>query len=82
MSPRGVIRLTRQIYVLPDLSAPVFVLEGLSYLPPVLSAGYTTRRGAAKETISEILVSDLGDATSSSPFLIASPADGALRGCR
>lgn len=50
----------------------MYVAEGLSYLPPLLSANYAAKRGMAKENISEILVADLGDNTSSSPFLIVS----------
>ncbi|KAK6820973.1 hypothetical protein PG987_015373 [Apiospora arundinis] len=59
------------VYALPDLSKPIYVIEGLCYVPPVLSAGYSARRKSAKETLTEILVADLGDATSSSPYLIA-----------
>ncbi|KAI0473757.1 CPSF A subunit region-domain-containing protein [Xylariaceae sp. FL0804] len=58
------------IYALPDLTKPVYVAEGLSFVPPVLSADYTARRGAARETLKEIVVADLGDNTSSSPYLI------------
>ncbi|KAK8104264.1 CPSF A subunit region [Apiospora kogelbergensis] len=59
------------MYALPDLSKPIYVIEGLCYVPPVLSAGYSARRKNAKETLTEVLVADLGDATSSSPYLIA-----------
>ncbi|KAK9769716.1 putative CPSF A subunit region-domain-containing protein [Seiridium cardinale] len=58
------------IYALPDLSKPICVVEGLPFVPPILSAGYSARRGSAKETITEILVANLGDSTSSSPYLI------------
>ena len=61
-----------QVYALPDLSNPLYVAEGLSFLPPTLSANYAAKRGTAKENISEILVADLGDNTSSSPYLIVS----------
>ncbi|KAH6657741.1 CPSF A subunit region-domain-containing protein [Truncatella angustata] len=57
------------IYTLPDLR-PICVVEGLPFVPPVLSAGYSARRGSAKETVTEILVADLGDSTSTSPYLI------------
>lgn len=46
--------------------------EGLSYIPPNLSADFTARKGTAKEQIREILVADLGDATHKSPYLIVS----------
>lgn len=63
------------VYALPDLSTPVYVAEGLSYVPPVLSAEYAARRGSAKDTLTEILVADLGDTTSSSPFLLVRHAN-------
>ncbi|KAF5020949.1 hypothetical protein F66182_7030 [Fusarium sp. NRRL 66182] len=58
------------VYALPDLSKPVYVAQGLCYVPPHLSADYTLRRGLAKENLGEILVADLGDTTSQSPYLI------------
>ncbi|KAF4459341.1 hypothetical protein FALBO_13910 [Fusarium albosuccineum] len=58
------------VYALPDLSKPVYVAEGLCYVPPYLSADYTLRRGLARESLREILVADLGDAISQSPYLI------------
>ncbi|KAI1103579.1 CPSF A subunit region-domain-containing protein [Jackrogersella minutella] len=58
------------VYALPDLSKPVYVAEGLPFVPPILSANYAARRGTAKEVIKEILVADLGDMTSSYPYLI------------
>jgi hypothetical protein len=41
-------------------------------VPPVLSADYAARRSAARETLTEILVADLGDEISTSPYLIVS----------
>ncbi|EAA35373.3 protein cft-1 [Neurospora crassa] len=58
------------IYRLPDLTKPVYVAEGLSYIPPGLSADYAARKGTAKESVAEILVADLGDTTHKSPYLI------------
>ncbi|KAI6350634.1 hypothetical protein MCOR25_010522 [Pyricularia grisea] len=58
------------IYALPDISKPVYVAEGLCYVPPYLSADYTARKGMARETISEILVTDLGDTVFKSPHVI------------
>ncbi|AEO70210.1 uncharacterized protein THITE_2121311 [Thermothielavioides terrestris NRRL 8126] len=58
------------IYRLPDLARPIYVAEGLSYIPPGLSADYAGRKGTAKETLAEILVADLGDSTHKSPYLI------------
>ncbi|XXH05671.1 hypothetical protein Hte_012106 [Hypoxylon texense] len=59
------------MYALPDLSKPVYVAEGLPFVPAILSANYAARRGTAKDSIKEILVADLGDMTSSYPYLIA-----------
>jgi len=64
--------LTIQIYALPDLSKPVYVAEGLCFVPPVLSANYVARRSVARETLTEIIVADLGDEISKSPYLIVS----------
>lgn len=58
------------IYNLDNLSKPVFVAEGLTSTPPFLSANFTGRRAAAKETLTEILVADLGDVVAKSPYLI------------
>ncbi|RYP17027.1 hypothetical protein DL765_004788 [Monosporascus sp. GIB2] len=59
-----------QVYALPNLSSPVYVAEGLSFLPPILSANYAAKRGTSKEGITEIIVADLGDSTSCFPYLI------------
>ncbi|KAI1342830.1 CPSF A subunit region-domain-containing protein [Xylariaceae sp. FL0016] len=59
------------IFALPNLSQPVYVAEGLSFVPPLLSADYTARRGTARENLKEIVVANLGDNTSSFPYLIA-----------
>jgi cleavage and polyadenylation specificity factor subunit 1 len=75
-----VARLTVKIYALPDLSKSVYVAEGLCFVPPVLSADYAARRSAARETLTEILVADLGDAVSKSPYLlVSSPHSDACR---
>ncbi|KAK3984881.1 protein cft1 [Cladorrhinum sp. PSN332] len=58
------------IYRVPDLSKPVYVAEGLSYIPPGLSADYAARKGSVKDTLTELLVADLGDAAHKSPHLI------------
>lgn len=61
-----------KVYALSNLTTPIFVAEGLSYLPPILSADYAARRGTSRETLKEILVADLGDNTYSYPYLIVS----------
>ncbi|KAH7391412.1 CPSF A subunit region-domain-containing protein [Cadophora sp. MPI-SDFR-AT-0126] len=62
------------IYSLPNLSKAVYVAEGLCFVPPVLSADYAARRSAARETITELIVADLGDEISKSPYLILRPS--------
>ncbi|TQV96482.1 hypothetical protein V2A60_003121 [Cordyceps javanica] len=58
------------IYDLDKLSEPVYVAEGLTSIPPFLSANFTGRKAAAKETLTEILVADLGDVVAKTPYLI------------
>lgn len=58
------------VYALPNLSKSIYVAAGLSYIPSLLSADYTARRGTSPETLTEILVADLGDSTSASAHLI------------
>ncbi|RWA07003.1 hypothetical protein EKO27_g8109 [Xylaria grammica] len=58
------------VYALSNLTTPIYVAEGLSYLPPILSADYSARRGTSRETLKEILVADLGDNTSCYPYLV------------
>ena len=48
----------------------MYVADGLCYIPPLLSADFTARRGTAKEELIELLVADLGDTVSKSPYLI------------
>ncbi|KAI9835730.1 MAG: hypothetical protein M1819_001908 [Sarea resinae] len=64
-----------QIYALPDLTKPIYVAEGLSYLPPMLSSDYTVRRSTTKETLTEVIVADLGDETASTPYMILRTAN-------
>ncbi|KAF3764616.1 hypothetical protein M406DRAFT_278172 [Cryphonectria parasitica EP155] len=59
-----------QVYALPDLSKPVYTAAGLSHIPPILTPEWVARRGTSKESISEILVTDLGDIVAKSPHLI------------
>lgn len=63
------------IYQLPDLTKPVYVAEGLSSIPPILSSDFVVRRAAARETLTEIAVADLGDQTYKSPYLILRAAN-------
>lgn len=59
-----------QIFRLPNLQKPVYSTDGLSFLPPFLSTEFTIRRSSAKESLTEILVVELGDLTHKSPYLI------------
>ncbi|KAI0200878.1 CPSF A subunit region-domain-containing protein [Astrocystis sublimbata] len=58
------------IYDVCNLTTPIYVAEGLSYLPPILSADYAARRGASRESLKEILIADLGDNISTYPYLV------------
>ncbi|KAL8822748.1 MAG: hypothetical protein Q9191_006522 [Dirinaria sp. TL-2023a] len=62
--------IAAQIYRLPNLKKPIYVAEGLSFLPPFLSKDFTVRRSTAREKLTELLVADLGDVTMKSPYLI------------
>lgn len=62
-----------KVYALSDLTTPLYIAEGLSYLPPILSADYAARRGTSRETLKEILIADLGDNTYSYPYLVVGP---------
>jgi cleavage and polyadenylation specificity factor subunit 1 len=55
---------------LPDLSKPVYVAEGLSSIPPHLSADFVAKKVASREALTELVVADLGDTVYSSPYLI------------
>jgi cleavage and polyadenylation specificity factor subunit 1 len=52
------------------LNTPVYSANGLGFLPPFLSADFTVRRAAAKETLAEILVAELGDEIHKAPYMI------------
>ncbi|CAN8101264.1 unnamed protein product [Discula destructiva] len=66
------------VFTLPDLSKPVFTTEGLSYIPPILTSEWIARRGMSKESITEILVADLGDTAHKSPHMILRHANNDL----
>jgi cleavage and polyadenylation specificity factor subunit 1 len=57
------------IFSLPDLELRL-AIPTLSHLPPVLSADAAQRRAGAKETLTELLVCDLGQRGVTSPFLV------------
>ncbi len=71
-----------QIFELPNLSKAVYVAEGLGFLPPVISTDHIPRRSTARETLTEILVADIGDTTATSPYLfVSSPAIASTAQC-
>lgn len=64
--------ILRQVFNLPNLSEAGFSSAGLSYLPSSFGPDFVVRRAAAKETLVEILVADIGDSASVSPYLVVS----------
>ncbi|KAL6704766.1 mRNA cleavage and polyadenylation factor subunit [Coniothyrium glycines] len=58
------------VFALSQMEKPCYVAEALGFLPPLLTADYIPRRGAARATITEIIAADLGDVTTKSPHLI------------
>ncbi|KAF2636376.1 protein CFT1 [Massarina eburnea CBS 473.64] len=66
LTPEG----SLHVFAMSDLQKPSYVAEGLSFLPPILTADYLPRRSTAKATITELIAADLGDTTSRSPHLI------------
>ena len=67
-----------RIFELPNLDAAAFSSEGLAYFPSNLAQDFTVRRAAAKETLTEVIVADIGDAVSKSPYLIVRTASNNL----
>ncbi|KAL8663079.1 MAG: hypothetical protein Q9168_008152, partial [Polycauliona sp. 1 TL-2023] len=59
-----------QIFRLPSIEQQVYKADGLALLPPFLTPDFTVRRTQAKEDLTELLVTDLGDASHKAPFLI------------
>ncbi|GAB7363492.1 hypothetical protein MBLNU230_g3763t1 [Neophaeotheca triangularis] len=58
-----------QLYKLPELT-PYCSLPNVTHLPPVISQDSTQRRLGAKETLTEVLVADLGPTGFESPYMI------------
>ncbi|KAL9101501.1 MAG: hypothetical protein Q9163_003249 [Psora crenata] len=59
-----------QIYRLPSLRKPVYVAEGLSFLPPFLSTDFYVRRSSCHGAVIEILIAELGDSVQKAPYMI------------
>ncbi|PVI08231.1 hypothetical protein DM02DRAFT_666191 [Periconia macrospinosa] len=58
------------VFAMSDLTKSVYVAEGLSFLPPILTSDYYGRRSTAKAAITELVAADIGDTTSRSPHLV------------
>ncbi|EER40763.1 cleavage factor two protein 1 [Histoplasma capsulatum var. duboisii H88] len=58
------------VFHLPNAREPVFTTESIDLLPQILSTEPPPRRVTYRETITELLVADLGDSVSRSPYLI------------
>jgi cleavage and polyadenylation specificity factor subunit 1 len=56
-------------FSLPDLK-PIFTAPNLSHLPPILYTENTQRRVGARETLTELIVADIGPVDASDPYLI------------
>ncbi|EEP76631.1 conserved hypothetical protein [Uncinocarpus reesii 1704] len=58
------------IFSLPNLSNPLCSLGGVDFLPPMLSCEPFRKRATYRETLSEVLMADLGDSISRQPYMI------------
>ena len=58
------------MYALPDLARPIYTANGVTTLPTTISPDYQAKRGVIGEVLTEILIANLGDTTSKSPYLI------------
>lgn len=61
------------MYALPDLAKPIYTANGVNTLPTTISPDYHAKRGVVGEILTEILIANLGDATSQAPCLIVCP---------
>ncbi|KAL8636375.1 MAG: hypothetical protein Q9226_009263, partial [Calogaya cf. arnoldii] len=59
-----------QIFRLPSLAQHVYRADGIALLPPFLTPDFSVRRTQAKEVITELLVTELGDASHKAPYLL------------
>ncbi|PGG98566.1 hypothetical protein AJ79_08819 [Helicocarpus griseus UAMH5409] len=58
------------IFHLPTAKEPVYTAESLDLLPQIISAEPPPRRATYREDITEILVAELGDSVSRTPYII------------
>jgi cleavage and polyadenylation specificity factor subunit 1 len=71
LTPEGALH----VYTLSDLSKESYIAEALPLLPVILTPDYVSRRSSAKAPVTEILVANLGEATTKSPHLIVRTAN-------
>jgi hypothetical protein len=62
--------IENKIFELPNLEQAVYASDGLAFVLPTLTQDAVTRRNTTKESLTEIIVADIGDETSKSPHLI------------
>ncbi|KAL5615017.1 hypothetical protein BROUX41_005082 [Berkeleyomyces rouxiae] len=59
------------IYNLPNLETPIYSAEGITFVPHLFSPEYSkNKRGFVQEELKEVVVVDLGDRISQSPYLV------------
>ncbi|KAM3419764.1 Protein cft1 [Cercospora zeina] len=61
------------VFSLPELR-PIYAAANLPHLPPVLAADAAARRVGTKDTLTELLVTDLGQRGATVPYLVARTA--------
>ncbi|KAF2674469.1 protein CFT1 [Microthyrium microscopicum] len=59
-----------EVFELPNLNKPIYTTPAFQYLPGQIGDDFVKRRFAAKETLVEVLVADIGDVTTKSPHII------------
>jgi cleavage and polyadenylation specificity factor subunit 1 len=55
---------------LPNLNTPIYSTDALPHLPGIITDEFVRRRNAARETLSDVVLADIGDSTSKSTYLI------------
>jgi cleavage and polyadenylation specificity factor subunit 1 len=55
---------------LPNLKKPIYSTDALPYLPGIITDEFIPRRNAARETITDVVMAEIGDSTSKSTYLI------------
>ncbi|KAF2099428.1 hypothetical protein NA57DRAFT_74928 [Rhizodiscina lignyota] len=58
------------IFDISNFDEPVWQTEGLNLLPSMITKDFVSRRAAARETLTELVVADIGDHVSKTPYLV------------